>query len=103
MGKLRKIGRKIKKGIKKLFSTKIGRFLGSIALMYLVPMAADKLFTGFGNLFQGKTWAGASGKVTTEAVSASVSAGGAGAGAGAGAFAAFAAFAASNDAVSATP
>ena len=84
MGKLRKIGRKIKKGIKKLFSTKIGRFLGSIALMYLVPMAADKLFTGFGNLFQGKTWAGASGKVTTEAVSASVCAGGAGAGAGAG-------------------
>ena len=72
MGKLRKIGRKIKKGVKKLFSTKIGRFLGTIALMYLVPMAADKLFTGFGNLFQGKTWAGASGKVTTEAVSASV-------------------------------
>ena len=72
MGKLRKIGRKIKKGVKKLFSSKIGRFLGTIALMYLVPMAADKLFTGFGNLFQGKTWAGASGKVTTEAVSASV-------------------------------
>ena len=72
MGKIRQIGRKIKKGVKKLFSSKIGRFLGTIALMYLVPMAADKLFTGFGNLFQGKTWAGASGKVTTEAVSASV-------------------------------
>jgi hypothetical protein len=81
MGKLRKIGRKIKRQVKKLFSSKIGRFLGTIALMYLVPMAANKLFTGFGNLFQGKTWAGAArAGQTVSTVSTAGSTVGAGAG-----------------------
>ena len=32
MGKLRKIGRKIKKGVKKLFSTNIGKIVGMIGM-----------------------------------------------------------------------
>lgn len=49
MGKLRKIGKKIKKGIKKVFS-KAGKFfdklgpIGSVALMIAAPYAANAMF-----------------------------------------------------------
>ena len=42
MGFLRKVGRKIKKGVKKLFSSKIGALLGSIAIgMILGPVIGN--------------------------------------------------------------
>jgi hypothetical protein len=46
MGFLRKIGRKVKKGVKKLFSTKLGSIVGSIGL-YLVMGAAAKSLSGW--------------------------------------------------------
>ena len=46
MGFLRKVGRKVKKGVKKLFSTKLGRIAGSIGL-YLVMGAAAKSLSGW--------------------------------------------------------
>jgi len=46
MGKLRKIGRKIKKGVKKLFSSKIGRIVGMIGLSMAMGYAAKALMTG---------------------------------------------------------
>jgi hypothetical protein len=45
MGKLRKIGRKLKKGIKKLFSSPLGGILGSMAINFMFP--------GIGNFFKG--------------------------------------------------
>lgn len=50
MGFLRKVGRKIKKGVKKLFSSKIGSFLGGIALTYMM----GPLFERVGGFFSGK-------------------------------------------------
>jgi len=44
MGFLRKLGRKVKKGVKKLFSTKIGSILGGIALSTIIPWAAGEMF-----------------------------------------------------------
>lgn len=46
MGFLRKIGKKIKKGVKKLFSTPLGRIAGTIGL-YLAVGAAAKSMTGW--------------------------------------------------------
>jgi hypothetical protein len=46
MGFLRKVGRKIKKGVKKLFSTKLGRIVGSIGL-YMMMGAAAKTLSGW--------------------------------------------------------
>ena len=46
MGFLRKVGRKIKKGVKKLFSSKIGAFLGSMALGYILSPAINSVFGG---------------------------------------------------------
>ena len=62
MGFLRKIGRKIKKGIKKLFSSKIGAFLGSMAINFMFP--------GIGNAFNSafKSAKGALGFGTKEVV-----------------------------------
>ncbi len=54
MGFLRKIGRKFKKGMKKLFSSKIGAFVGGVAIsMMLGPLVSRawnglKSVTGFG-------------------------------------------------------
>jgi hypothetical protein len=45
MGKLRKIGRQLKKGIKKLFSSPLGGILGSMAINFMFP--------GIGNFFKG--------------------------------------------------
>ena len=44
MGFLRKVGRKIKKGVKKLFSSKIGRILGGIGLSMIFWGGANALF-----------------------------------------------------------
>jgi hypothetical protein len=53
MGWLRKIGRKAKKGIKKLFSSKIGAFVGSIALSMIMGPVISKAFNGIKGVFTG--------------------------------------------------
>jgi len=53
MGFLRKVGRKIKKGVKKLFSSKIGSFIGSIALSMIMGPVVSKAFNGIKNVFTG--------------------------------------------------
>jgi len=51
MGKLRKIGRKIKKGVKKLFSSKIGRIVGMVGLYFAMGTVAKGLSNWFGSTF----------------------------------------------------
>lgn len=46
MGFLRKVGRKIKKGVKKLFSSKIGAFLGSMAIGMMLGPLIGRAFNG---------------------------------------------------------
>ena len=49
MGWLRKVGRKIKKGVKKLFSSPIGSILGSMAINFMFPgigQTFNKVFKG---------------------------------------------------------
>ena len=53
MGFLRKVGRRVKKSIKKLFSTKLGRIVGGIGLSMAMGWAAGKLFEGAKALFSG--------------------------------------------------
>ena len=53
MGFLRKIGRKIKKGVKKLFSSKIGAFIGSIALSMIMGPVISRAFNGIKGVFTG--------------------------------------------------
>ena len=52
MGFLRKVGRKIKKGIKKLFGSKFGKILGGIGLSMMFFGGANALF-GKQKWFQG--------------------------------------------------
>lgn len=66
MGFLRKIGRKVKKGIKKLFSTKLGRIAGSIGL-YLVMGAAAKSLSGWAQSTFGQAAAQTGTQAATEA------------------------------------
>jgi len=49
MGFLRKVGRKIKKGVKKLFSSPLGSILGSMAINLMFPGIGQT----FNNLFEG--------------------------------------------------
>jgi hypothetical protein len=49
MGFLRKVGRKIKKGAKKLFSSAIGSIIGSMAINFMFP----GIGTAFNNMFEG--------------------------------------------------
>lgn len=49
MGWLRKVGRKIKKGVKKLFSSPFGSILGSMAINFMFPGIGKT----FNNLFEG--------------------------------------------------
>ena len=49
MGWLRKVGRKIKKGVKKLFSSPLGSILGSVAINFMFPGIGQT----FNNLFKG--------------------------------------------------
>lgn len=67
MGFLRKVGRKVKKGVKKLFSTKLGRIAGSIGL-YLVMGAAAKSLSGWAQ----STFGQAASEAGTEVVSREV-------------------------------
>ena len=62
MGFLRKVGRKIKKGVKKLFSSPLGGILGSMAINFMFP--------GIGNAFNSafKSAKGALGFGTKEVV-----------------------------------
>jgi hypothetical protein len=53
MGFLRKVGRKIKKGVKKLFSSKIGAFVGSIALSMIMGPVISRAFNGIKGVFTG--------------------------------------------------
>ncbi len=53
MGFLRKVGRKIKKRVKKLFSSKIGTFLGSIALSMIMGPVISRAFNGIKGVFTG--------------------------------------------------
>lgn len=46
MGFIRKVAKQVKKGIKKLFSSKIGSFLGSIALGMILGPAVNSVFGG---------------------------------------------------------
>ena len=48
MGFLRKVGKKIKKGVKKLFGSKFGKILGGIGLSMLFWGGASSLFSGQG-------------------------------------------------------
>ena len=66
MGFLRKIGRKVKKGVKKLFSTKLGRIAGSIGL-YLVMGAAAKSLSGWAQSTFGQAAAQTGTQAATEA------------------------------------
>jgi len=59
MGWLRKIGKKFKKGIKKLFSSKIGKFLGSIALSMIMGPVVSRAFNGIKGVFTGAAQKGA--------------------------------------------
>lgn len=77
MGKLRKIGRKIKKGVKKLFSSKIGKIVGMVGLYFAMGAAVKGLSNWFSSSF-GK--AGATATETTLTASEGVAATGSGTG-----------------------
>tara|TARA_R100001086_G_scaffold114296_1_gene58395 strand:- start:3588 stop:4562 length:975 start_codon:yes stop_codon:yes gene_type:complete len=51
MGKLRKIGRKIKKGVKKLFKSKIGKIVGMVGLYFAMGAAMKGLSNWFNSSF----------------------------------------------------
>lgn len=59
MGWLRKLGRKIKKNVKKLFSTKLGSFIGSIGLSMMMGPLISKAFNGIKGVFTGTVQKGA--------------------------------------------
>ena len=67
MGFLRKVGRRIKKRIKKLFSSKIGRVLGTVGLYFALGAAAKGL-TGWLSSKFGAAASGAATDATTTAV-----------------------------------
>lgn len=69
MGFLRKVGRKIKKGVKKLFSSKIGSFIGGIALSMIMGPVISRAFNGIKGVFTGTsaTAGQAAAQATTQA------------------------------------
>ena len=69
MGFLRKVGRKIKKGVKKLFSSKIGSFIGSIGLSMMMGPVISRAFNGIKGVFTGTgaTAGQAAAQATTQA------------------------------------
>ncbi len=79
MGKLRKIGRKIKKGVKKLFSSKIGRIVGMVGLYFAMGAAVKGLSNWFSSSF-GKAGAAATETTAVAAEGAAVTGSSAGAG-----------------------
>ena len=76
MGFLRKIGRKIKKRVKKLFSTKFGALIGGIGLSLILGPAISQAFNGIKGFFTqgatGATTAGATGATTAGATNVAV-------------------------------
>ena len=67
MGFLRKLGKKLKKGFQKLFSTKLGKIAGTIGL-YMAMGAVAKSFTGWFSSTFGKAAAETAAKTVTETV-----------------------------------
>ena len=74
MGFLRKIGRKIKKRVKKLFSTKFGALIGGIGLSLILGPAISQAFNGIKGFFtQGATGATTAGATNVAGVDSTVS------------------------------
>lgn len=66
MGFLRKVGRKIKKGVKKLFSTKLGALIGGIAISMMLGPLLGRAWNGLKGAFTGTgATAGTSTTLTT--------------------------------------
>jgi hypothetical protein len=70
MGFLRKIGRKIKKGVKKLFSSKIGAFIGSIGLSMIMGPVISRAFNGIKGVFTGAAQTGTQAATTAAGTTA---------------------------------
>ena len=74
MGFLRKIGRKIKKRVKKLFSTKFGALIGGIGLSLILGPAISQAFNGIKGFFtQGATGATTAGATNVAGEDSTVS------------------------------
>ena len=67
MGFLRKIGRKIKKGVKKLFSSSLGSIVGGIALSMMFGPMVNRVFQGGATAVPGKVGEEVGKKVAEEA------------------------------------
>jgi len=67
MGFLRKIGRKIKKGVKKLFSSSLGSIVGGIALSMMFGPMVERVFQGGATAVPGKVGEEVGKKVAEEA------------------------------------
>lgn len=66
MGFLRKVGRKIKKGVKKLFSSSLGSIVGGIALSMMFGPMVERVFQGGATAVPGKVAEEAGKKVVEE-------------------------------------
>ena len=66
MGFLRKKARQFKKGIKKLFSSSLGRIVGSVALSMMFGPVVDRIFQGGATAVPGKVAEEAGKKVVEE-------------------------------------
>ncbi len=67
MGFLRKVGRKIKKGVKKLFSSKLGSIVGMVGLYFVMGGVAKQLSKWGNSIFGGEAAAVVEGTAATEA------------------------------------
>jgi len=67
MGFLRKVGRKIKKGVKKLFSSSLGSIVGGIALSMMFGPMVERVFQGGATAVPGKVGEEVGKKVAEEA------------------------------------
>jgi hypothetical protein len=67
MGFLRKVGRKIKKGVKKLFSSPLGGLVGGIALRMMFGPMVERVFQGGATAVPGKVGEEVGKKVVEEA------------------------------------
>jgi hypothetical protein len=67
MGFLRKVGRKIKKGVKKLFSSKFGRIIGGIGLSLMLGPVISRAFNGIKGFFTKGVADTTAGQITTTA------------------------------------
>ncbi len=74
MGFLRKVGRKIKKGVKKLFSSKIGALVGSIAIGMILGPAIGEAWKGIKGAVMGTGTTTAAATGTTAAATGTTAA-----------------------------